>query len=111
MNQEWGVVMANYQDTLGMEYVYVSETTNQFLHAQISIIVGDDDTDIYIRPQQMITCGELNTIFDYLNHDVFKKLKMHVSKGCTAYVIFDGVTYDVELDNGVAVAINDLDPL
>jgi hypothetical protein len=99
--------MTEYRDTLGMEYVYVSEATNEYLKVNISIILGDNDTEIYIMPQQMITCGELQTVIDYLGNDILRKLIIKITENCTVYVKYDGVTYLAELDDGVVTAVNE----
>jgi hypothetical protein len=96
---------------LNMECVYVSEKTKEYLQAQIEIIIGDDDADIYIKPQQMMSCGELDGVLDYLENDIFRKLKMRIADECNVYVISEGVTYDVELTDGAATSINELEPI
>jgi hypothetical protein len=93
-----------------MEYVYICEKTQDFQQAKINLMVGDDDADIYIKPQQMMTCGELNSILGYLKDDIIKKLRLDILK-CHAFIIFDGITYDVEMADGTAVTIKELDLL
>jgi hypothetical protein len=102
--------MTQYRDTLGMEYVYISESTQEYKKIQVNLILGDDETDIYTRPEQMINCGELNSVLEYMKGDILKKLQIDVSADCHVYVVHGGITYTVELENGKAQTITELNP-
>jgi hypothetical protein len=98
--------VVKYHDTIGMECVYICEKTQNYLQAQVNLVIGDQ-LDIYIKPQSNMTCGELNSILEYLASDILKRLKIKISENCHVYIKYDEKTFTVELTDSVATGITE----
>ena len=77
-----------------MECVYLCEATGEFKSTQVSLKVGNK-AEIYVKPDVIMTEGELKNLLDELSHGVFRKFNLHNPEECSIFMDVDNQVYPV----------------